>query len=86
MDDEAELPDLGIRIITITVNDNPQIIPEIDYGDISPWIVTSILRVALESMDILIPPMNIKSNGEVILTHSMGEEVEFEEFDEGEEY
>lgn len=86
MDDEAELPNLGIHVITITVNDNPQIIPEIDYGDISPWIVTSILRAALESMDILIPPMNIKSNGEIILTHSMSDEVEFEEFDEGEDY
>lgn len=89
MDEEAELPNLGIHVITITVNDDPHIIPEIDYGNISPWVVTSILRAALEAMDILIPPMDIKSNGEVILSHTLSDEIEFEEFeefDEGEEY
>jgi len=84
-EEELELPDLGIHVITITVNDDPRVLPELDYGSLSPWVVTSILRAAIDSMDILIPPLELKSNGEIIVTHSidMDDELEYGDFDDG---
>lgn len=79
MADEDEYPSLeelsnlgtGMHVITITYHDNSSDLPELDLGDCNPWVAVTILRAALESVDIMIPPMSVVYKGESVVTHSI---------------
>lgn len=61
----------GMHVITITYHDNPQELPEIDLGDCNPWVATTILKAAIDSIDMMIPPMSVTYKGEIIISHAM---------------
>ena len=75
----------GINVITITYTNNSNELPRLDIGDCSIWTVASILRAAIDTLDILVPPLDISSNGELILGHSVPKDDEEEiDYDEDE--
>jgi len=67
-----DLSDLGtgIHVITITYENDPDVLPEIHLGDCSPWVAATLLRAAQESIEMLIPPINISYKGDMLLSHS----------------
>lgn len=71
-----ELSDLGtgIHVITITYDDDPEIFPEVHLGDCSPWVATTLLRAAIESIELLIPPINVSYKGDFIVKSSIDED------------
>lgn len=76
--EESEVPDelAGLSIITLmydTCSDEP---PMLDLGNCTPWVAYTILRSAIESLQILIPPTDISYRGEVICRNT------FEVFDD----
>jgi hypothetical protein len=67
----------GMHVITITYDDDPNILPEVNLGDCSPWVAVTLLKAAQESTEMLIPPINITYRGDKILDNSL----DFEEDD-----
>ena len=61
----------GIHVITITYDNDPNVLPEIHLGDCSPWVAATLLRAAQESIEMLIPPINITYRGDTILDNSL---------------
>lgn len=78
-DSEAELSDLGtgIHVITITYDNDPEIFPEVHLGDCSPWVATTLLRAAIDSIELLIPPINVSYKGDFIVRNSMEDDDDF---------
>jgi hypothetical protein len=76
MSDEKESEDygLGMHIITITYHDDQQILPEVNLGDCSPWVAVTLLKAAMETLDLIIPPINISYNGDMIIEHGIIDE------------
>jgi hypothetical protein len=74
-----DLSDLGtgIHVITITYENDPDVLPEVHLGDCSPWVAATLLKVAQESIEMLIPPINISYKGDMLLSHS----TDFDEID-----
>lgn len=78
-EDDDELPSLeemsdlgtGMHVITITYHNDASELPEIDLGDCNPWVATTILRAALDSVEIMIPPMSVTYKGEAVVSHSI---------------
>lgn len=68
----TEMSDLGtgIHVITITYDNDPEVLPEIHLGDCSPWVAATLLKAAQESIEMLIPPINISYKGDLLLSHS----------------
>jgi len=76
-----ELSDFGtgLHVITIVFDSDPSIFPEVHLGDCSPWVALSILKLSMESIEILLPPINVSYKGDIILEHSNLEEEEEED-------
>jgi|688.fasta_scaffold736926_1 hypothetical protein len=74
-----DLSDLGtgIHVITITYENDPDVLPEVHLGDCSPWVAATLLKAAQESIEMLIPPINISYKGDMLLSHS----TDFDEID-----
>jgi hypothetical protein len=79
--DIEQLSDLGtgLRVITITYDSDPEIFPEVHLGDCSPWVALTILKLAMESIEILLPPINVSYKGDMILQHSNFEDEQDQE-------
>jgi hypothetical protein len=69
----------GIHIITISYNDDSKILPEIDLGDCSPWVAMTLLRAAMETLDLIIPPINVTYKGDVVIDNTEISDLFFEE-------
>jgi hypothetical protein len=71
--DENDPLDLGtgIHVITITYDDDPEIFPEVHLGDCSPWVATTLLKAAIDSIELLIPPINVSYKGDFIVKNSL---------------
>lgn len=67
---ESEIPDPGIYIITITL-DHERFEPRIDFGGTPMYMVKSLLTDALETLNMLSPPVAVSSNGEEIFSPYM---------------
>jgi hypothetical protein len=82
--DIGNLPDFGtgINVITITYNNNDDSLPHMDLGDCSPWVAITLLKSAMETLEIMIPPIGVTYKGDVVIAHSIdldeedGEELE----------
>ena len=61
----------GMHVITITYHDNSNEFPELDLGDCNPWVAVTILRAAIDSVDVMIPPMTVTYKGEPVVSHSI---------------
>jgi hypothetical protein len=53
--DIGNLPDFGtgINVITITYNNNDDSLPHMDLGDCSPWVAITLLKSAMETLEIM---------------------------------
>jgi hypothetical protein len=80
-DPSDDLSDLGIgiHVITITYDNDPEIYPEVHLGDCSPWVAITLLKAAMESIELLIPPINVSYKGDTIVMHSNIDDIEGEE-------
>ena len=72
---EEDLPDLsdlgtGIHVITITYDNDPEVYPEVHLGDCSPWVAITLLKAAMETIELLIPPINVSYKGDEVVIHS----------------
>lgn len=61
----------GLHIITLTYHDDPEILPEIDLGDCSPWVAVTLLKAAAETIDLVIPPINLSYKGDRLIEHGI---------------
>ena len=59
----------GIHVITITYNDDQDVFPEIDLGDCSPWVAVTLLKACMDSIDLVIPPINVTYKGDSLIGH-----------------
>lgn len=73
---DSELSDLGtgIHVITITYDKDPEIFPEVHLGDCSPWVAITLLKAAIESIELLIPPINVSYKGDFIVKNSLDDD------------
>ncbi len=69
----------GLHVITITYDSDPNIFPEVHLGDCSPWVALTMLKAAMESLEILLPPINVSYKGDMILHHSTLEDEQEDE-------
>jgi len=69
----------GIHVITISYNEVGPTVPTIDLGDCSPWTALTLLKAAMDSLEIMIPPVNVRFKDEDIVSHDI---VEFDEEEE----
>lgn len=69
----------GIHVITISYNDTGPTVPTIDLGDCSPWTAIALLKAAMDSLEIMIPPVNVRYKNEDIVSHDV---LEFDDEEE----
>lgn len=65
--DDDEMPNTGVYIITITL-DHDKFEPIIDFGGAPMYMVKSLLSDAMETLQMLSPPVTVQSNGDVIFS------------------
>ena len=65
----------GIHVISIAYNDNEET-PHVDLGDCSPFIAITLLRAIIETLEIMLPPIDVSYKGSIIISN------DFDFFDE----
>lgn len=54
-------------IITIALDRSSQDLPELDLGHTSPWAAIALLRSAISTLEMLVPPLDVRYRGDMIL-------------------
>lgn len=75
----AELPDL--QAITIVFDNTTGDVPSLDLGSISPWVAITLLEAAIETLRMLIPPVDVTYKGQVVCSSSF-EVIDLEDEDD----
>jgi hypothetical protein len=73
----------GLHIMIITYDEDSGI-PEVDLGDMSPYLAITMLQSVIESLEYLVPSPRVVFKGQVIFDPNFGG-METEETVEGEE-
>lgn len=60
----SELPNL--QIITIVFDNSTGDVPSLDLGNTSPWVAITLLETAIETLKMLIPPVDVTYKGQVV--------------------
>ena len=59
----------GVHIISIAYNDNDEM-PHVDLGDCSPIVAMTLLRAVIETLAIMLPPIEISYKGNTIISNN----------------
>jgi hypothetical protein len=58
----------GIHVITISYDDSDPNPPKLNLGGTSAWVAFSILHAAIESLEMLRPPLTVIQDGRTVLS------------------
>jgi|JI9StandDraft_1071089.scaffolds.fasta_scaffold02801_13 hypothetical protein len=64
-DDVVDIGD-NLHIITIMYDTTSGDVPQLDLGDCSPWIAMTLLQTAMDTVQLMIPPVDITYKGQVV--------------------
>jgi hypothetical protein len=67
-EDEDSLP--NIQVVTIVFDNTTDDVPSLDLGDTSPWIAITLLQSAINTLEMLIPPVDVTYKGQVVCSSS----------------
>lgn len=66
--EEEGLEEHGLHLITLMYDTKAQDVPSLDLGDCPPWIAITLLQSAIDTLQMLIPPVDVTLNGKLIAT------------------
>jgi hypothetical protein len=55
-----------LHVITLVYDVGAESMPSLDLGNCSPWLAITLLQTAIETLQILIPPVDITYKGRVV--------------------
>jgi hypothetical protein len=64
----TEMPDL--QIITLVFDNSTGDIPSLDLGNVSPFVAITLLQSAINTLEMLIPPVDVSYKGRVVCSSS----------------
>jgi hypothetical protein len=69
-DQESEdiLPNL--QIVTIMFDNTSDDVPSLDLGNTSPWVAITLLQSAINTLEMLIPPVDVTYKGQIVCSSS----------------
>lgn len=71
LEDDNSLEDHGLHLITLMYDTKANDVPSLDLGDCPPWIAITLLQSAIDTLQMLIPPVDVSFNGRVVVSSSM---------------
>jgi hypothetical protein len=71
LEDDNSLDDHGLHLITLMYDTKANDVPSLDLGDCPPWIAITLLQSAIDTLQMLIPPVDVSFNGRVVVSSSM---------------
>lgn len=69
--EENALEEHGLHLITLMYDTKGHDVPSLDLGDCPPWIAITILQSAIDTLQMLIPPVDVSYNGRLIATSNL---------------
>lgn len=88
--EEVEAPEAAVEdhdifenydIITIALDRGSHELPELDLGNTSPWAAIALLKSAIHTLEMLVPPLDVRYRGDIILRQMNGAEFEIVDTD-----
>lgn len=68
----------GMHVISIIYTDGEEV-PDLDLGDCSPWVALTLLQAAMDSIQLLIPAMNVTYRGKQIICSEIIQDEELDD-------